>query len=33
MHSLKGAKVDESKDNEFMLVIDPKKITSRTINF
>lgn len=31
--SLKGGKLDETKNNEFMLVVEPKKITSRTLNF
>lgn len=33
VYSLKGAKVDEAKDKEFMLQIDSKKITARTLHF
>lgn len=33
VYSLKGAKLDETRDTEFMLIVDPKKLTSRTFNF
>lgn len=33
VYSLKGAKLDETNSNEFMLVVEPKKITSKTLHF
>jgi vacuolar protein sorting-associated protein 13A/C len=30
---LKGAKLDETRDTEVMLTVDPKKLSSRTFNF
>lgn len=33
VYNLKGAKLDETKDVEFMVIIEPKKITTCTLHF